>query len=36
MKDFIIKDLMIPLSSYATVDDEATLKDAVAALEAAQ
>lgn len=36
MKNTIVKDLMVPLSEYATVSDEATLYEAVMALEEAQ
>jgi CBS domain-containing protein len=36
MKVILVKDLMVPLSEYATVAEEATLFDAVAALEKAQ
>jgi CBS domain-containing protein len=36
MKTFKVSDLMIPLSEYATVADDATLYDAVVALENAQ
>ena len=36
MKTIAVKDLMLPLSEYATVSQEATLYDAVLALEAAQ
>jgi CBS domain-containing protein len=36
VKTYQIKDLMIPLTEYATVDEEATLFDAVTALEKAQ
>ena len=36
MKAHKIKDLMVPLSEYATVSQDATLKDAVLALEDAQ
>ncbi len=36
MKNFKIKDLMVPLSEYATVPEDATLYDAVMALEKAQ
>ena len=36
MKTKLAKDLMIPLADYATVSDEATLFDAVIALEKAQ
>lgn len=35
-KDLIVKDLMVPLSEYATVPKEATLYEAVLALEKAQ
>jgi len=34
--DPIVKDLMVPLEEYVTVDEEATLYDAVMALEKAQ
>lgn len=36
MKSYKVKDLMIPLSEYATIAEEATIFDAVAALEKAQ
>jgi CBS domain-containing protein len=36
MKEFSIAQLMIPLSEYATVSEDATLYDAVMALETAQ
>ena len=36
MRDPIVKDLMVPLEEYATVDEEATLYEAVIALEKAQ
>ena len=36
MKTIAVKDLMVPLSEYATVFQEATLYDAVLALEKAQ
>ncbi|MDA8137778.1 MAG: CBS domain-containing protein [Desulfobacteraceae bacterium] len=36
MKDFTIKELMVPISEYATVDQGATLFDAISALEKAQ
>jgi CBS domain-containing protein len=36
VKSFIVKDLMVPLSEYATVSEEATLYEAVLALEKAQ
>ena len=36
MKTVTIKDLMVPLSKYATVNEEATLQEVIAALEAAQ
>ncbi|MGD9138692.1 MAG: CBS domain-containing protein [Desulfobacterales bacterium] len=36
MKSLMVKDLMVPLSEYATVTEEATLYDAVIALEEAQ
>ena len=36
MKTYIVKDLMVPLSEYATVSDDATLCDAILALEKAQ
>jgi CBS domain containing-hemolysin-like protein len=32
----LVKDLMVPLSAYATVPEDATLSDAVAALEESQ
>ena len=36
MNGLTVSDLMVPLSEYATVDDEATLFEAVMALEKAQ
>ena len=36
MKSYTVKDLMVPLSEYATVSEDATLYDAVLALEEAQ
>ena len=36
MKSLMVKDLMVPLSEYATVTEEATLYEAVLALEKAQ
>lgn len=36
MKNFIVKDLMVPISEYATVPEGATLYEAVLALEKAQ
>jgi len=36
MKSYAVKDLMVPLSEYATVTEDATLYDAVLSLEAAQ
>jgi CBS domain-containing protein len=36
MKSFTVRDLMVPLSEYATVSEDATLYDAVLALEIAQ
>jgi CBS domain-containing protein len=36
MKSFLVKDLMVPLSEYATVNEEATLYEAVQSLEEAQ
>lgn len=36
MKSFAVADLMIPLSEYATVSEEATLYEAILALEKAQ
>ena len=36
MKTIAVKDLMVPLSEYVTVSEEATLYDAVLALEKAQ
>jgi CBS domain-containing protein len=36
MKRFTVSDLMVPLSEYATVPDDATLFEAVMALEEAQ
>jgi CBS domain-containing protein len=36
MKSYTVKELMVPLSEYATVSEDATLYDAVLALEKAQ
>ncbi len=36
MKSYKVKELMVPLTEYATVSEEATLFEAVKALEAAQ
>ena len=36
MKSLIVSDLMIPLTEYATVSEDATLCDAILALEKAQ
>jgi CBS domain-containing protein len=36
MKSFTVRDLMVPLSEYATVSEDATLFEAVLALEKAQ
>ena len=36
MEDYLVKDMMVPLSEYATVHEEATLFEAVLALEEAQ
>jgi CBS domain-containing protein len=36
LDDYLVKDLMVPLSEYATVNEEATLFEAVLALEKAQ
>ena len=36
MKDVCVKDLMVPLSEYATVSEDATLSDAVKALKQSQ
>jgi len=36
VKSYTVKDLMVPLSEYATVSEDATLYEAVLALEAAQ
>lgn len=36
MQNFSVKELMVPLAEYATVDVDATLYDAVTALEKAQ
>lgn len=36
LKSYIVKDLMVPLSEYATVHDDATLYEAVVSLEKAQ
>jgi hypothetical protein len=36
VRDYIVKDLMVPISEYATVPEGSTLFEAVLALEAAQ
>ena len=36
MKDKIVKDLMIPISEYGTIDIEANLYEAAIALDKAQ
>lgn len=36
MKSYLVKDLMVPISEYATVPEEATLYESVLALEKAQ
>ena len=36
MRNYVVKDLMVPLSEYATVPEEATLFESVLALEKAQ
>ena len=36
MKNYLVKDLMVPLSEYATVPEGSTLFEAVLALEKAQ
>jgi len=36
MKDYKIKDIMVPISEYATVSEDSTLYEAVLALEKAQ
>ncbi|MBT6751298.1 MAG: CBS domain-containing protein, partial [Desulfobacula sp.] len=36
MKTILVKDLMVPLTEYATVFEDATLSDAIDALETAQ
>ncbi len=36
MKSYSVKDLMVPLSEYATVSEDATLYEAVLSLERAQ
>jgi CBS domain-containing protein len=36
VKSYIVKDLMVPLSEYATVSEDATLYEAVLSLEKAQ
>jgi CBS domain-containing protein len=36
MQTILVKELMVPLAEYATVSEEATLSDAVVALEEAQ
>ena len=36
MKSYIVKDLMVPLSEYATVSEDATLYESILSLEEAQ
>ena len=36
MKTLLVKDLMVPLAEYATVFEDASLSDAIDALEKAQ
>lgn len=36
MKEYLIRDIMVPIEEYATVSDNATLYEAVSALEKAQ
>ena len=36
MKEILVKDLMVPLNEYATIQEDATLYDAILALESAQ
>jgi CBS domain containing-hemolysin-like protein len=36
VKNYVVKDLMVPISEYATVSEQATLFEAVMALEKAQ
>ena len=36
MRAYVVKDLMVPLEEYATVSEDASLLDAVLALETAQ
>lgn len=36
MKEFLVKDIMVPIDEYATVSNDATLYEAVSALEKAQ
>lgn len=36
MKEYQVKDIMVPIDEYATVSDDSTLFDAVSALEKAQ
>jgi hypothetical protein len=36
MKSYSVKDLMVPLSEYATVSEDATLYEAVLSLEEAR
>jgi CBS domain-containing protein len=36
MKNFLVRDLMVPLSEYAVIDETATIFEAVMALEKAQ
>ena len=36
MREYFIRDLMVPLAEYATVSETATLYEAVLALEKAQ
>ena len=36
MKSYLVKDLMVPLSEYATVTEDATLYESLLSLEEAQ
>jgi len=36
MKEYLVKDIMVPIDEYATVSEDATLYEAVVALEKAQ
>ena len=36
MKSILVKEMMVPIADYATVDEDATLYEVVLALEGAQ